>query len=237
MDGLRLEGFLSGELAKFEREVTMQFSKIIAEAHGASRAAMKLFEMKIKNPSPSTVVALLLWPRCVASCQAAILLGQKGMGIEGLTLLRNAFESLFHFAALLQDPTVLPRLRNKDDYERLKQATALAGHHESMEVLSQENRLAVEAFIRSKTPQKNIITAFDCAKIAGLEGLYHSAYRTLSLQAAHPSLTTAGHALGESLLDWRFGPSTEHLDEVFGLARDCLNMGRGFVDNALKLKI
>lgn len=235
MNDFELDGFLSSEADSYKQHVSRQFSALLAEAREASRAAMaQMCAMRPVNPPLSNLVALSLWSRCIASCQAAILLGHIGMGVDALTLLRNAFENLFHCAALFRDPTVLKRLRAKDDYERLKQASAMLGHKETMDVLTPENKAAVEAFVKSMPQPKEMISAFECAKTAGLEGLYHGAYRSLSLVAAHPSLTTAGHAFGDNILDLRFGPSTDHLDTVFGLARDCLNMGRGFVDEAVR---
>ncbi len=214
--------------------VEVVFRDAISEARRASGTAVKqLGDMKLVNPCLPLLVALSLWSRCVVTCQAAILLGTRGMGVDGLTLLRNAFESLFHCGALLQDPSVLIRLRNKDDYERLKQATLMLDHKETMDVLTPENRAAVEAFLRAAPSHGTIISAFECAQVAGLEGLYHSAYRSLSLVAAHPSLTTAGHAFGASIFDLRFGPSVTNLDSVFGLARDCLNIGCSIVEKAL----
>ena len=234
MSTFEVDGFLSTESDDYQRYVTEHFPDILGECVAASRAAMlQLNEMRLVDPKLSTLVALSLWSRCFATCQAAILLGYRGMGIDALTLLRNAFESLFHCGALFEDPSVLARLRAKDDYERLKQATAILGHKETVDVLTPDAKVAVEAFVQAASAPKDLISAFDCAKLAGLEGLYHSAYRTLSLKAAHPSLTTAGHAFGERLTDLRFGPSLDHLGEVFGLARDCLNMGRGIVAKAL----
>ncbi|MDN8102607.1 DUF5677 domain-containing protein [Burkholderia multivorans] len=234
MTGFELDGFLSDEVDAYRLHVTEHFRSVLGECIAASRAAMvQINAIRVVDAELSTLVALSLWSRCIATCQAAILLGHRGMGVDGLTLLRNAFESLFHCGALLEDSSVLARLRAKDDYERLKQATAILGHKETVDVLTPEAKAAVEAFVMSVPSSKDLISAFDCAKLAGLEGLYHSAYRTLSLKAAHPSLTTAGHAFGEQLTDLRFGPSTDHLDEVFGLARDCLNMGHGIVAKAL----
>ncbi|OXI28271.1 hypothetical protein CFB89_33390 [Burkholderia sp. AU16741] len=234
MTGFELDGFLSDEVDAYQRHVIEQFPVVVGESIAASRAAMaQLSAIRLVDAKLSTLVALSLWSRCVSTCQASILLGHRGMGTDGLTLLRNAFESLFHCGALLADASVLARLRAKDDYERLKQATAILGHEDTVKALTPESKKAVEAFVQSVPTSKDLISAFDCAKLAGLEGLYHTAYRTLSLKAAHPSLTTAGYAFGEQLTDLRFGPSTDHLDEVFGLARDCLNMGRGIVGKAL----
>jgi len=237
MTGIELDGFLSNEIDAYQSNVTEQFRAVVGESFAASRAAMaQLNAIRIVDAKLSTLVALSLWSRCISTCQASILLGHRGMGIDALTLLRNAFESLFHCGALLADASVLARLRAKDDFERLKQATAMLGHKDTVKVLPPDAKEAVEAFVKSVPTSKDLISAFDCAKLAGLEGLYHTAYRTLSLKAAHPSLTTAGYAFGEQLTDLRFGPSTDHLDEVFGLARDCLNMGRGIVAKALTVQ-
>jgi hypothetical protein len=126
MTGFERDGFLSNEVDAHQHHITEQFRVVVGECFAASRAAMaQLNGIRIVDAQLSTLVALSLWSRCVSTCQAAILLGHRGMGVDGLTLLRNAFESLFHCGALLEDASVLVRLRAKDDYERLKQATAI----------------------------------------------------------------------------------------------------------------
>lgn len=168
------------------------------------------------------------------SCHAAIILGRKGMGVDALTLLRSAFESLFYCAALLRDESLLKRLKDQDEYERLKQAKAMFRHQQTMDDLTPANKAALETLATSTSLPGGSISAFDCAKLAGLEGLYYGLYRTLSLVAAHSSLTTAGQAFGERISDLRFGQTDAHLKDVFENARDCLAIGSAFVSEALK---
>lgn len=144
---------------------------------------------------------------------------------------RNALENLFYCAALAKSPQILPRLVGHDQLERLKHGKAMLAHAKTFESLTPQNQQLLKQFVEdaSAAPSKEQLSVFDAAGIADLAWLYHGAYRTLSRVAAHPTLTTASHAFGESLTDMQFGPATTHLSQAFALVRDCLRIGDGLM--------
>jgi hypothetical protein len=234
MTKLETHGFLATEISHDIARLRNEFADVVREAEAASEAATtQLFQSTSVERPLSDHLAVSFWIRCISSCQAAILLGERGMGIEGLTMLRNAFENLFTFAAIIKDPTVVSKLDAKDLQERSKHAIAIKKNKESFDVLTPELQAELEEYIRSAPSPAETITIFETARLAGLESFYHTVYRTLSREAAHPSYTTAGHAFVDDITDIRYGPSPGNLNEVFGLARDCLNIGRGFITPVL----
>ncbi|WP_175924638.1 hypothetical protein [Burkholderia latens] len=91
--------------------------------------------------------------------------------------------------------------------------------------LAETDRQLLEAFLRDTPEVKKSISAFEVAEIAGMTGIYHGAWRTFSLVAAHSNLTSAGHAFGNDMLDLQFGPSFENVEAALSLARDCIRLG------------
>lgn len=147
------------------------------------------------------------------------------MGVDALALLRTAYENLFFSAALIKRPTVISRLAGEDTNQRIEQASAMLKDGQILAALSDADRGLLEAFLRDTPATTKSISAFEAAEIAEMTGVYHGAWRTFSLIAAHSTLTAAGHAFGRDLLDLRFGPSFENVEAAFGLARDCIRLG------------
>ncbi|WP_404935462.1 DUF5677 domain-containing protein [Paraburkholderia sp. BL27I4N3] len=48
--------------------------------------------------------AVGFWMKCVTACQGAILLTERGLIPDSMTLTRTAVEALFHAASLLVSP-------------------------------------------------------------------------------------------------------------------------------------
>lgn len=189
------------------------------------RATMQVFGQSITTPTIPRVTAASLWARCLSNCQAAILLAERGMGLDALALLRTGYENLFYCAALIKRPTVIARLAEEDTRQRIKQATEMLKDAQILAALAAEDRERLEAFLQETPAPTRSITAFEAAEIAEMTGVYQAAWRTFSLMAAHSTLTAAGFAFGKDLLDLQFGPSVEHVDAALGLARDCIRLG------------
>jgi hypothetical protein len=83
MSTFELDGFLSQEANQYGDQISSAFSELIGGARGASReATIQLTGLKLKDLAIATLVGLSLWSRCIASCQGAILLGQRGTGLS-----------------------------------------------------------------------------------------------------------------------------------------------------------
>jgi len=220
------EGFLSPEIHNFRDRARTRFRDRVRECEEVSRrATTQVFSQKIPNPTLPGVTAASLWTRCLSGCQAAILLAERGMGVDALALLRTAYENLFFSAALLKKPSIISRLAGEDTNQRVRQVRAMLKDEQIRAALTDADRERLEAFLRDTPEAKKSISAFEAAEIAGMTGIYHGAWRTFSLVAAHSTLTAAGHAFGRDMLDLQFGPSFENVDAALGLACDCIRLG------------
>ncbi|MFM0411232.1 DUF5677 domain-containing protein [Paraburkholderia dipogonis] len=226
MTSIETDGFLSPKIQDFRAHLRTQFRDLVSECEDVSRrATTQLFGESVTAPTIPRVMAASLWARCLSNCQAAILLAERGMGLDALALLRTGYENLFYFVALIKRPTAIARLADEDTRQRIKQATEMLRDAQIVAALSVEDRERLEAFLRDTPAPTKSISAFEAAEIAEMTGVYQAAWRTFSLMAAHSTLTAAGFAFGKDLLDLQFGPSFEHVDAALGLARDCIRLG------------
>lgn len=226
MGTIEQEGFLSPGLQSFRDRTRTRFRDRVRECEEISRrATTQVFAQEIAIPTVPGVTAASLWARCLSGCQAAILLAERGMGVEALVLLRTAYENLFFSVALLKRPSIISRLAGEDTNQRVQQARAMLKDVQVRAALAEADRELLEAFLRDTPEVKKSISAFEAAEIAGMTGVYHGAWRTFSLVAAHANLTSAGHAFGRDMLDLQFGPSFENVEAALGLARDCIRLG------------
>lgn len=220
------DGFLSSEMESIRNLTRNRFEEVIRECEEVSRrATSQLFGQQLNMATLPILTAMSLWARCVSGCQAAIILAERGMGIDALAMLRTAYENLFYCAAILKSPDTVSRLAGEDTQQRVKQAKAMLSDPQVCTVLRDEDRILLAEMVQEAPKSSPSINAFEAAEIAEMLVVYHATWRTLSLVAAHATLTSAGHAFGKSITDLQFGPSHDHLAEAFGLARDCLRLG------------
>ncbi|ALF88333.1 MULTISPECIES: DUF5677 domain-containing protein [Ralstonia solanacearum species complex] len=226
MHDIETDGFLAPEALAFRDAVRVQFVEQIRECEDVSRrATTQVFEQHIANVTVANATAASLWARCLSASQAAILLAERGMGVEALALLRTAYENLFFCAALVKQPAVIVRLAGEDTGQRLKQAREMLKDKQIFAAITDADRALLEAFVRDTPAATKAISAYEAAEIAGMTGIYQGAWRTFSLIATHATLTGAGHAFGNDLYDLQFGPSFANVDSALGLARDCIRLG------------
>ncbi|GAB7536954.1 DUF5677 domain-containing protein [Burkholderia sp. 3C] len=223
---IETEGFLSPELDGYIATIREDFAEEIRQCRQISgEATSQLFRSGVDARSLPQLMAASFWARCLTSCQAAIVLGERGLNVEALALLRTAYEHLFFCAAIANNPACLARIEGQDRTERIKQAEKLQKNESIRQALSEEDCALLDDFIRATPKTNKQFSAFEAARLGGMEELYEAAYRTLSLVGTHSSYTTGGHAFGRSLADMRFGPSEENLEMLFGLTRDCIKQG------------
>ncbi|WP_440217152.1 DUF5677 domain-containing protein [Chromobacterium piscinae] len=220
-------GFLSDGIENIISQIENAYRKEIKAVEVTSQEVTAwFFSHKITGGlKPSDYLAFSLWSRCMSSCQAAVLLGKRGMREEALTLLRNAFEGLCFSVALVKDAEVVEKMSNQDKLERSKQAKAMLDNEDTSQILTCEQKKDLNKLVLESGHGLKGISVYDAAKIAGMAQLYQTFYRGLSLEAAHPSVTTAESAMGKdySIL---FKPSVENLACVFEYADAILRMGQ-----------
>jgi hypothetical protein len=114
MASIEVDGFLSPDIDGISTSIRSRFADIVSECEEVSRRTMQVFGQDIGTPMLSVVTAASLWTRCIRSCQAAVLLAERGMGVDALAILQIAYENLFYCAALLKRPAVISRFSGEN---------------------------------------------------------------------------------------------------------------------------
>ncbi|WP_244797418.1 DUF5677 domain-containing protein [Caballeronia grimmiae] len=227
-DNFGTRGFLSAEVEHHRKEVRQQFPSQFAECDGWSDEAVRqLHEATFSDGSPAKLFAAAYWMKCVRACQGAIILAERGLIPDSMTQTRTAAEALFHAVALVVEPSVVEKLIAEDMRQKRKQVQGMTREQTVNSTLSEGDRTALLALLDAEH-KKGEFSAFDAAHIAGLDYLYQTMYRGLSLAAAHSTLTALDHEFvrrpsGEVDLD--FGPSTDNLEFALGMVSACLKIG------------
>ncbi len=159
--------------------------------YGCSETAMKVASLPFSSESPENVRALVgvMFSRCVAQFQGAVILTERGLTIEAMLLARALYETVFVLGAIATNKVTPEELRDNDLSQRKTIGNALlpiAKKECPPEVLAK-----FESFILENAEVKKINTE-DIAKRAGMGMVYDGIYRHLSHSSAHPSVTAAG---------------------------------------------
>ncbi|ABO60210.1 DUF5677 domain-containing protein (plasmid) [Burkholderia vietnamiensis] len=227
MEDFSAKGFLSASLATQRALAREQFKDEFRECEQWSdRAMASLGALTPGDKQLSTVVAAAYWMRCIRACQGGILLAERGMIPDALTLARSAVESLFHAVAVIDKPELLERLIEHDMLERIKQARGIMSVASIMNHVAPDARVGIEALISAAAEKPRQWAAYDAAKEAGLVELYETMFRGFSRSAAHSTLTALDHEFDQSSVgDLEFGPNYEHLSWTLEMLGICLRVG------------
>ncbi|MGT2509759.1 DUF5677 domain-containing protein [Cupriavidus basilensis] len=223
------KGFLSPEIdayrARYRRELATSFAACEAES---DRATARLFAADLSSLGDGEMLALAFWCRCVSACQGTILLVERGMVPEGLTLLRSAFEFLFYGLASMEDPAVFASLAGGHDYARSEQAKAMKREGAADGHLSEAQLADLQSIVDEIHKPKPAISVFDAARKAGLSYFHASVYRGLSMIGSHATMAatdSAFEATDAGLAQMVFGPSMRSAEFCLGLVETCLRTG------------
>ncbi|MPV69272.1 DUF5677 domain-containing protein [Burkholderia pyrrocinia] len=223
------KGFLSPEIDSARLQLRSELATLFADAEAVSdRITASLFAADVSHYGEHEISALSFWLRCLGVCQGGLLLAERGMAAEGLTLLRSGFEFLFFGAASLADPSVFKSLTNGHDFERRKQAREMIREGRDGGHLTEEQIALLGGVEDDVDNPKAGLSAFDAAKIAGLGFLYASAYRGLSMMASHATMAGADSVLEgqpDGSVKAVFGPSMRKVEITIGLIARCLKIG------------
>lgn len=176
--------------------------------------------------SQNYFVAAAFWLRCIESCQATVLMSERGLPTASYATLRTAFECLFAACALWREPAVADKMEAWHHKERIKQA-------KGMLAADAETRLSPAKVAELKAISSEASPPCDwshqaAANIAELRFEYETAYRGLGLAGAHAtprSLDDYYIVQPDGSLALRFEPTTNRLEWVLGLVNTCLKCG------------
>ena len=107
---------LSADIEIFRSAQRDKYQQPFMESEVASDAAYRLvMTAGADTDQPHMVASLTFIQRTVRSCQAAIILCERGLVVDAQTLTRSAVEALFFGVALINDPSVFARIAREGD--------------------------------------------------------------------------------------------------------------------------
>ncbi|MFM0610204.1 DUF5677 domain-containing protein [Paraburkholderia sediminicola] len=229
MEDFHIKGFLSPALNEQQQLAREKYAFEFHECdQWSDRAVALLAELGTSGEGVAKLFAGCYWMRCVRACQGGILLAERGMMPDALTLLRSAVESLFHAVALVNNPNLWERLAEHDMAERAKQAKGVLAIETIMRHVSPGDREKLEALKARGAEKLRPFHAYDAAQAAGLLELYETMFRGFSRDAAHSTLSALDHefeAKPDGSITPSFGPCYEHLTWTLEMIAQCLKIG------------
>ncbi|MCE6977282.1 hypothetical protein EI534_07685 [Pseudomonas frederiksbergensis] len=223
---LDLRGFLAPSMELVRNSLRVSYQKSFAEVESASDAAQ--FSMMTAGADikePHMLAALVFLQRVVRSCQAAIILCERGLVVDAQTLTRAAAEALFHGVALINEPAVFARIAREGDIEEKKQAAAMIKSLTGRG-LTEQNVIDLTEVIRRGEGKAPGFSTYDAARVADLMPLYDTLYRGLSGVASHATFRSmdSSFLITEEKSALITGPTDQHLEFTLNLLKSCLDL-------------
>ena len=234
-DTFASKGFLSSFVCQHKEKVRDEYSQAFMECERKSDNAHELLlKVSVSSVDIPMLCSYLFIERTIRSCQAAIRLCEFGLVQEAQVLVRTAFETLFHAAALVVEPSIFKRLESHEAGEDAKQAKAIKVTAPTGS-LTEEQIGWLDEIVASAEEHKHQQSAYESARIAGMLQIYATAYRGLSSLASHATFRSLDRAFtvedGEYVLT--MGPSETQLVFTLSLAARCFELS---VDNLEKIQ-
>lgn len=225
-NSLAYKGFLSADIEVFRVVQRSSYQKPFMDVEAASDAAYKLaMAAGADLNQPHMVASLTFLQRTVQSCQAAILLCERGLVVDAQTLIRSAVEALFYGGALINDPSVFFKIAREGDIAESKQAKAMLRSWSGIG-LTEGNIADLTEVSRRAEGSGAGFSCYDAAGVAGLMPLYDTIYRGLSGLASHATFRSmdSSISLGDDGVKLITGPTDYHLEFTLGLAKVCFDV-------------
>jgi len=137
------------------------------------------------------LVVSLLFARALSSFQGGLLMVERGMSTEALTLARSCLESSFYLAATVRNPACIDRMISSDTKHKrgtirwLKSPAAAIAEFPPEQVHELINQLE-----RAAPSEEEPLQIWWAAEQAEMSEIYETFYRDLCNRAAHPSLSS-----------------------------------------------
>lgn len=238
MDGIHIKGFLSSEIEAQQKLAREQYaSEFHACEQWSDRAVALIATMGADQANIAKFFAIGYWMRCVRACQGAIILCERGMIPDALTLLRSAVESLFHTVALLNEPQLWERLVEHDMSERVKNARGILNVQTIMGNATDSDRQKLEALRARESEKLRSFPVYDAARVAGLVELYETMFRGFSRDGAHSTVSALEHEFSveaDGSFSPSFGPYYADVEWALEMIAECLRIGIGRIGDRLQ---
>lgn len=224
---LASDGYLSPDVGGWIAKHRAEHEEWFALADRLNRVCQRaMLAAQVPDGDNRALLVILFFVRGLSSYQGAVLMIERGMSSEALTLARSCLESSFYLAAVSNDQSFVDRLISSDTAHKRKVANWLTSPAAAVTELSADQLDKLRGFldqVKAAPPKAQPITIKAAADTAGLSDIYETVYRDLSDRAAHPSLNALlrhisldkhGNAVG-----LRFGPEADGVaDTILAMA-------------------
>lgn len=184
-------GYLSAELDGWTKRIRVEEAPTLGLVYSVSQLGQRLLYMIEGKPRTNeNMLASAFYIRALQSLQAAIILTERGMYVDGRNAIRSTLETTFYIVATLRSPGFSERIRQSHVRE-LKKIAKAHGELSSRGVGDPDiHARLMEAVALNIEPeiQEKRLPIQEVAKLAEMEDVYKSFYAGLSHDASHPSL-------------------------------------------------
>jgi hypothetical protein len=185
------QGYLSPDLAGWIVKHRSENSVCFGLADRLNRVCQSvMLACSVPDNDQWALVTLLLFARALSSFQGGVLMVERGMTIEALTLARSGLESSFYLAALARNPTLIERMISSDAKHKRQTVRWLTSPAAASAGLPPEQVQQLCDLLKKPVPSAPPLTIQAAAQEAEMSEVYETVYRDLCDRAAHPSLTS-----------------------------------------------
>jgi hypothetical protein len=172
------KGFLSPRLRKWTRSTRTQYQDWFKFINRLNRAAMKVLAAVEPDPNKKQeLCAALLYRRALQAFQGSILLAERGMIADALTLVRSCAETAIALGCFTADEKFIDKLSESDAKHRLTYANVILDDEYLREPLTSkelEHLEEVRSAVNKKYPDRpKGINWANAAKGAQMPVLYN----------------------------------------------------------------
>jgi len=226
------EGFLSSELTDWTTATRAQFKDWFELVYELNRDAMKLLSAIKPEPNQKREwVAALLYRRALQSFQGAVLMAERGMIADALTLARNCAETAIALGGVAVDERFIGDLIEDHHKHRLSYSSAILSDPESLPFLMPDqikNLKQVVAEVKGlyQSPRPRRINWEQAAKKAKMTDLYITTYRMTSGDAVHTTVQALDRHIEPDehgkIKSMTFRPETRDLGHALSVAANAV---------------
>lgn len=206
-------GFLGSQIAEFEKEIYGKHGSIFDLCFSINQFAQwSKFQFEVPVDSQEKKAAACFFIRVINGFQATVILQQKGLSSEAVTVLRGAYEAFCLLKKVVEEEQFVSKLFRDNDLRRLKTLNWVINKKPKPSTVS------ADALKEAKQEVANLkernISDNDRIVIENLHPQTYSFYRLFSSEA-HPSISSVVRYLqqdseGTPRIDW--GPTDKDVE-------------------------
>ena len=214
------EGFLSPEISTWIEQIRHENSEWFELAWQLNRIAQHqlVTMMKVTEMDTQKFLSAILFMRGLQNAQGAVMLVERGMTSDALTLVRSIFEAVFRLGAIHRNKDFILRFVRGDMDRRSKLVRAFLEGNAETGAFSANETARLKQFLNEAKSSGPKLSILDTAKAAAFEQFYDTFFRGISDDTVHASLAALkrhvrtdnkGHFAG-----FQWGPDAPHVADT-----------------------